>query len=202
MDQFSIIKQIFESLSKEEKESFLEYLKGNSPKSDSTPLSFSSIVIQQNPSSLPDRPSCPHCKSNHIVKNGHKKDTQRYFCKDCKKSFVITNNTLLYYSKKSLSTWEKYFECLLNKFSLRKSAKICNIDVSTAFIWRHKVLDVLQNMQNTVNMDGVVEADEAYFHVNYKGDHKKSNFKLPRKVHRRGKAVLHGDCQKSKSVFN
>ncbi len=36
---------------------------------------------------------CPVCGATHVVRNGKRKDgTQKYICKDCGKSFVITTN--------------------------------------------------------------------------------------------------------------
>ncbi len=77
----------------------------------------------------------------------------------------------------------------MNKFSLRKCAKICDIDLTTAFYWGHKILDVFQVMHNQVTINGVAQADETYFHVSYKGDHKKSDFTMHRIAHKRGKSV-------------
>ena len=35
---------------------------------------------------------CIYCEGEHIVKNGHRKDgTQRYICRDCKRSFIPTS---------------------------------------------------------------------------------------------------------------
>ena len=42
---------------------------------------------------------CPKCREKKYKKNGHKNGTQRYLCKICHKSFSITTNTLLSYSK-------------------------------------------------------------------------------------------------------
>ena len=39
---------------------------------------------------------------------------------------------------------------------------------STAFYWRHKILNALQNMANDVTLNGIVEADETFFAVSYK----------------------------------
>lgn len=51
---------------------------------------------------------------------------------------------------------------MINKFSLRKSAEICEINLHTAFNWRHKILDALQNMQDNITLKGVVETNEAF----------------------------------------
>ena len=45
-------------------------------------------------------------------------------------------------------------------------------------------------MQNSVELNGVVEADETFFAISFKGDHKKSTtFTMPRKAHKRGKDI-------------
>ena len=49
---------------------------------------------------------------------------------------------------------------MIEKYPLRKCAKICNINLATAFAWRHKILDALQKMMEQVEFDGVVEADK------------------------------------------
>ena len=132
--------------------------------------------------------SCPHCKSLNIKKNGHKGLMQRFMCKDCNKTFTARNNTITFSSKKSFATWKKYIDCMMNGFTVRKSAEICGINKDTAFIWRHKILDALQNMASDVKLDGIVEADETFFAISFKGNHKKStSFVMPRKAHKRGK---------------
>ena len=132
--------------------------------------------------------SCPHCNSFNIKKNGHKGLMQRFMCKDCHKTFTSRNNTITFSSKKSFATWKKYIDCMMNGFTVRKSAEICGINKDTAFIWRHKILDALQNMASDVKLDGIVEADETFFAISFKGNHKKStSFVMPRKAHKRGK---------------
>lgn len=132
---------------------------------------------------------CPHCNSIHIKKNGHKGTIQRFLCKDCGKTFTSRNNTITFSSKKSYYVWKKYIECMMNGFSVRKSAVICGINKDTAFIWRHKILDAMQNMAANVKLDGIVEADETFFPLSYKGNHKKStSFVMPRQSRKRGKS--------------
>ena len=78
----------------------------------------------------------------------------------------------------------------MNGTSIRKAATICGINRNTAFIWRHKILDALQNMANDVELDGIVEADETFFPISYKGNHSKSSkFSMPRPAHQRGHAT-------------
>lgn len=133
--------------------------------------------------------ACPCCGSAAVSKNGHQKDgTQRYICKDCGKSFVSTTNSITSGTRKRLYVWEKYIECMMLGLSLRKTAMLCKIHRNTAFAWRHKILDVLQEMADGIVLDGIVEADETFFAVSYKGNHKNSKtFTMPRPAHTCGK---------------
>lgn len=131
---------------------------------------------------------CPHCGKTHIVRNGHRTDgTQRYRCNDCKKSFVITANSIVSGTHKEFKVWQTYIKCMMSGISIRKAATVCSINRNTAFMWRHKILDALQNMANEVELDGIIEADETFFPISYKGNHSKSKaFTMPRKAHQRG----------------
>lgn len=94
---------------------------------------------------------CPICGSIHIVRNGHRKDGKHSFmCRDCNKSFVINTNSITAGTHKDFDTWQKYIDCMMNGFSICKAAEVCEINTKTAFIWRHKILDALQNMQSDV----------------------------------------------------
>ena len=133
---------------------------------------------------------CTLCGSLNVKKDGHRKDkynTQKYFCNDCKHYFTITTNSIVSGTRKDLTTWQKYINCMMNGFTVRQSADECGIHKNTAFRWRHKILDALTNMMNEVELDGIVEADETYFKQSFKGNHKKSKtFVMPRKRHSRG----------------
>lgn len=140
---------------------------------------------------------CPHCGCiGHISRNGHiyktdkdgnkTIDKQRYVCKDCGKSFTVLSNSVASGTRKNLSIWESFAKCMMNGFSVRKSAGICGIHRNTAFVWRHKLLDALQKHAEKSKLDGIIEADETFFRVSYKGNHRRSSFKMPRESRKRG----------------
>ena len=172
--------QTLKSLSKADLNSVKEYL-------ESLELNFNGfedfLLTKKSEKGI----NCPHCNSFNVKKNGHKGIIQRFLCKDCHKTFTSRNHTITFSSKKSFSVWKKYIDCMMNGFTVRKSAEICRINKDTAFIWRHKILDALQNMQANVTLEGIVEANEAFFPISYKGNHKNSTFVMPRKAHKRGK---------------
>ena len=131
--------------------------------------------------------TCPFCGSSHIVRNGHRAGRQRFVCKDCGKTFGMAHDTILHKTKKELAVWTMYVNCMMERMPLRKTARICHIRLSTAFVWRHKILDALTNMMESVKLDGVVECDETYELISFKGNHKNSKtFKMPRMPHKRG----------------
>lgn len=58
---------------------------------------------------------CPMCGSSKVVRNGKRKDGVRKFCcRDCGRSFVAKTNTVASGTRKSLDTWMKYIECMMN----------------------------------------------------------------------------------------
>ena len=76
---------------------------------------------------------------------------------------------------------------MMNGFSIRKTSEICGICKNIALNWQHKFLDALQNMQDGVLLNGIVESDETYFYISFKGNHKHSKtFTMPRKARHNG----------------
>ncbi len=171
--ELEIVKQLFSTLSDNDKKSFLKSIKNKEK-------------LKQNFIFSKELKECPHCKSTHFVKNGKVQGRQRFICMDCHKTFANTNNTIFFGVKKDLSVWEKYIHCMIKKYSLRKTAKICNISLPTAFTWRHKILDALQEIQENVKLDGVVEVDKTFLPISCNGHHKDFNF--PRLAKKRGTA--------------
>lgn len=112
---------------------------------------------------------------------------QRYRCKYCGCTFTETSYSTISHTHCDLAKWEKYIECLLAGLSLEKCSQFCGISVRTAFLWRHKILSILQNDQSNRVLGGVVELDETFFSISYKGNRTKSkNFAMPRAAYKRG----------------
>lgn len=169
--EIDVLKQLYENLSDADKQQFLSEIVNTK--------SVIQKVIQPR-----EVKTCPHCQSAHFVKNGKRNGRQNFRCRSCNKAFVEQTGTILFSMKKDITVLEKYVHCMIEKYPLRKCAEICNINLATAFAWRHKILDALQNMMNEVELDGVVQADETYSTISYKGNHR--NFNLPRPAHKRG----------------
>ena len=105
---------------------------------------------------LNDGCSCIYCSGDHVVRNGKRKDgIQRFLCRDCKRSFIPSSDSVISGTRKRLSVWARYLECMLNKKTLKESSQICSLSITTAFIWRHKILDALSELVDKVYLDGM-----------------------------------------------
>ena len=193
-EKLEILTQLFSELSETEQNDFLLRIKTESKRdakltpallsanSDQLPTETISRFLQKQKYDSGRPTECPHCGGTHIVKNGtFKGKCQRYLCKECKKTFGDTEDTILKGTWKDLDVWRLYIKCMVEKLPLRKTAQICGIHLKTAFYWRHKILDALQNMMADVQLNGIVEADETFTAISYKGRRKN----LPREPHKR-----------------
>lgn len=129
---------------------------------------------------------CPHCGGEKVLRNGKYNGKQRYICRECNKSFTDFTNSATYRSKKTLDKWLEYAKCMINGYSIRKSAQIVGINIATSFFWRHKILNCISEFLGVGSVDGIVEADEVFFAYSYKGT-KHEN--MPREPHKRGKQI-------------
>lgn len=129
---------------------------------------------------------CPRCNSRSVSKNGRMRRVQRYVCRSCGSTFNAATGTVLAATKKSLSVWESYIDCMVSGLSVRMAAAKCGIDKTTSFIWRHKLLDALRERGGATALRGVVEGDETFFRLSFKGNHAKDGFGMPRPPRRRG----------------
>jgi len=147
--------------------------------------SSTEIVSSLEEAKFADGIYCPSCGcAEDIIKFGKKNGTQRYRCKNCGRIFNAMARTVFEGTKKSLIVWEKYIECMLDGLSLRKTARACSISVRTAFMWRHKILDALsQKHERETRLRGVIEADETFFRISYKGSR---HLPAGRRPHKRG----------------
>ena len=111
---------------------------------------------------------CPHCGSIHFIKFGTYNDIQRYRCRDCRKTFSNTTNSVWKYSKKPCETWIQFTEFLMQRKTLKYCAEKLDISIATAFYWRHKFLHGVDKI-TPENFKGIVFLGKNYQGISNKG---------------------------------
>lgn len=115
--------------------------------------------------------SCPYCDSELINRWGvTKQGIQRFRCKACTKTFNALFSTPFYRMRKP-EKWINYSNLMWNGTSLRKSASLLDINLKTAFRWRHIFLKQPQDIAPS-NLHGIIEADETFIAESFKGKRK------------------------------
>lgn len=131
---------------------------------------------------------CNKCGSVKISKHGKtRKGQQRYRCSDCGHTFTSISDSVFSGTHKSTNQWKNFILYTLEGKSLRFCAEQCNISLPTSFSWRHKLLSALASEQFSDKLGGIIEVDEMFVPVSYKGNHKNSKkFTMPRPAYKRG----------------
>ena len=146
---YSEIKSLAQTLSREEQLQLAVYLtQANTIESQSQVLHnrFTALINKQE--------KCPHCGGYKYYRYGKFKDSQRFKCKSCGKTFCEHTGTWLQgIHKKELV--EDYLTLMVEHTSLDKTIKKLKINKKTAFDWRHKILSSFE--QNTGDeFEGIV----------------------------------------------
>lgn len=129
---------------------------------------------------------CPKSAKHKVVKNGKGCDgRQRYFCKDCGKTFYAVQNSLSSNVNQDMNTWIKFVRGMFRQYSLDELSEDCNISRTTALSWRLRVFQALEILSAKVKLSGNIIADDTRLNYNLKGNHG-SNFIMPRNARSRG----------------
>ncbi|MEG0591793.1 MAG: IS1595 family transposase [Coprobacillus sp.] len=118
-----------------------------------------------------DSSFCYHCHSHHIIKYGKdKKGNQRFYCKDCQKTFSVITESLLSYTKKEPYQWYLYIDFLFHGDTIVQSAEITGICEYTSLVWRHKILSICAELTDEDPMlSDIVYLDEKLVDVKHPG---------------------------------
>src|SRR5574337_529457 len=68
-----------------------------------------------------------------------------FCCKDCGKTFTDVTNTPLHGTHLP-HKWLEFVQCMIEGYSLRKSAELLGVHYVTLFYWRHKLLSAIKQM--------------------------------------------------------
>lgn len=117
---------------------------------------------------------CPKCGAIHpyITRSGYTKaGKQMLLCHECGKRFVHDHGQLTFYSHQSQDKWNELIGDSIEKVPLKKTAEKLNVNESTVFRMRHKLMNSLEEITSETVLSEQVELDEKYFIESFKGCH-------------------------------
>lgn len=160
-DFFQEMIESIDSLSEEQLQELLSIL--NAKQSTKKQKAVSNSVYQ-------DTIKCEYCGSKNLKKHGLRGSKQRYYCKDCKRTFVLKSVPIVQSSKLTEAQWKELLRGMIQNLTLKKIAE--NVDISIKSVWynKHKVCSALLEVYK--GQDGFVdiaECDECYTPLSFKG---------------------------------
>lgn len=113
---------------------------------------------------------CVHCGSTNTIKHGKVRGKQRFYCKDCEKTFGQSTDTVLVNSKLSKTQWEIILRGMIENQSVYAISKDCGISPSAVWVNRIKICAALMNLYDEQdNFVDIAECDEYYAPTSFKG---------------------------------
>lgn len=117
----------------------------------------------------PNAPICPHCGTNGAYKitpkNGSGTRAGLYKCKECRKQFTVTVNTIFEGSHIPLSKWliAIHLICSSKKgMSALQLSRMLGVSYKSAWFMAHRVRHAMSRPPLSRKLRGIVEADETY----------------------------------------
>lgn len=113
---------------------------------------------------------CANCGSVNTKKYGHVRGKQRYWCKDCHKTFGATTGTITIYSKLNEQQWKGIIRGLINNHSMSQIAKEVHISAPNVWINKIKICTALLCLYGEQDsFVDIAECDEYYAPTSFKG---------------------------------
>lgn len=146
-------------------------------------------------------PLCPYCGNKDGVT---KKTGYTYRCSACGKSFTANHNSISSGTRCDALTWMKVLHGILHFDTIGQICDYCHIEKKTFYNLRNRLFYALQIFMDDVKLYGLIEVDNTFVKVSYKGMNLRyhdypedSVFEdasfLPRPARHRGGAYLQSD---------
>ena len=100
---------------------------------------------------------CPECKSNHINKNGHKKNKQNYICVNCGRQFIDSYESPRGYAQEIK---QKCLKMYVNGMGFRGIERVTGVHNTTIMDWVKQVGELLPDYYEPELTPEVGELDE------------------------------------------
>jgi transposase-like protein len=138
-----------------------------SPEPEAGPPSLPEFLARYRNIRFRDGVRCAHCQQTKVHRHGSFAERQRYRCLSCRRTFSDFTKSPLSYSKKP-TLWPVYARCAKGSLTVRRCAESVGLSVSTAFRWRHAILDEVVNRDDTM-LSGWIELVDLWFAYSEKG---------------------------------
>ncbi|MDD5458873.1 MAG: IS1595 family transposase [Phycisphaerae bacterium] len=117
----------------------------------------------------PNGIECPHCHSKNIVRINGKSDTVRdglLRCKDCRKQFTVTVDTIMHRSHITLRQWVQAFYAMCSSkkgvSALQLQRNLGIHSYRPAWHLAHRIRSAMSPQITAGMLKGIVECDETY----------------------------------------
>ena len=107
---------------------------------------------------------CPHCGCANIKKHGKEHGHQRWYCKDCHKTFAGRSDTILFASKLKPGQLRRMLSLLSDGVLTHQIAHQVKVSIQTVILWKRKLQHLVKTQENIV-LSGKIVVDETYIHV-------------------------------------
>ena len=107
--------------------------------------------------------NCHLCGSKEIIHYGKANGLNRYYCKECKHTFVITTNTIFDSHKLAIEEWIEFCVALFGFGSSNLISKVNKNSITTSIYWLNKLFLLLHDYGDDIVCSGIVETDEIYY---------------------------------------
>ena len=162
----------------EEARKFIELLIKTKPTRRETNLEYLESIVPI---------CCPVNSKHHTKKNGHKSGAQRIWCYDCNNSYTITNKSIIKHSILNYYQLKNLLQLMYDLKPLEEISQELNIDKSTVFEIQIRIFDALDQLNGNNKLSGIVQVDEKYIRINFKGTPRD---KMPRPSRKNGSTNL------------
>ena len=110
-------------------------------------------------------PHCPHCGGQKVARKADGHRVGRWNCHDCKSSFNVLSGTIFEKTKIPLQKWFVAIGLIVNA---KKSLSSCQLsrdlemNQKSAWFMQQRIRSGIASMEQSIMLQGVVEADETY----------------------------------------
>ena len=136
------------------------------------------------------KPACTHCDSENIKRKKEEGVGRvgRWHCKDCKASFKVTHGTVFHQTQIPLQKWFMAIALILNAkkgISSYQLERDLDLNQRTAWFLLTRVRAEMADKNNSILLQGIIEADETFIG----GKPRKENKKEDREPAPRGRGT-------------